>query len=114
MVLETLFGAQDLLETRDRNKKNKEMGEKVADTYKRAKAVTAMFHFNEYGCKIGKTALQKKKELQQIQHEKVIAARKKEEAAYVEKKRIYDDVINLQIDDDSKLTCAQLYNLCLT
>ena len=111
MVLETLIGAQDLLEARDRNKKNKEMGEKVADTYKRAKAVTAMYHFNEYGCKIGKTALQKKKELQQIQHEKVVAARKKEEAAYMERKRKYDEVVNLQIVDDRKLTAAQLRSL---
>ena len=60
MILEPLVGAQNLLEEIDRNKKNKERSEKVAETYKRAKAVIAMFHFNGYGCKIGMIALQKK------------------------------------------------------
>lgn len=54
MVLETLIGAQDLNEARERNKRNKTMGIEASDTYKKAKAVTAMFHFKEYGCKIGK------------------------------------------------------------
>ena len=66
-----------------------------------------MFHFNEYGCKIGKTALQKKRELQQIQNEKILAARKKEEAAYLQKKRKYDEVVSLNINDVD-LTIAQL------
>ena len=107
MVLETLVAAQDLHEARERNKKNKERGGHVAITHQRAKAVTAMFHFNEFGCKIGKTALQKKRELFHIQQQKVLAARKKEEQVYVEKKRKYDEVMNLNIDDN-KLTGVQL------
>ena len=67
-----------------------------------------MYFFNEFGCKIGKTALQKKQELFQIQQQKVLAARKKEEQVYIEKKRKYDEVMNLNIDDDNKLTGVQL------
>ena len=67
-----------------------------------------MYFFNEFGCKIGKNALQKKRKLFQIQQQKVLAARKKEEQAYVEKKRKYDEVMNLNIDDDNKLTGVQL------
>ena len=37
------------------------MGIEASNTYEKAKAVTAMFHFKEYGCKIGKTVLEKKK-----------------------------------------------------
>ena len=108
MVLETLIGHHDINEARERNKKHKENGLKVAETYKKAKALTAMYHFNMYGCKIGKTALEKKRELQLIQHEKTLAARRKEEAAYLEKKRKYDAVMNLQITNDTKLTAVQL------
>ena len=41
MVLETLIRAQDLLEARDRNRKNKEKGEQVSDTY-----ILKLFHQN--------------------------------------------------------------------
>ena len=110
MVLETLVGAHDLNEARERNRLNKSKGSAAAETYKTAKAVTAMFHFNEYGCKIGKTALDKKNDLYQPHLQKVKAARKKEEDAYNEKKRKYDDVMNLNISDN-KLTGAQLRSL---
>ena len=111
MVLETLVGAHDLNEARERNKKNKEKGNEVANKYKQAKAVTAMFHFNEYGCKIGKTALEKKREVEKVQQRKVLEARKKEETAYNEKKRKYDEVMKLNISDDDKLTAVQLRTL---
>jgi len=108
MVLETLVAAQDLHEARERNKRNKERGGKVAETHQKAKAVTAIYFFNQFGCKVGKTALQKKRELFDIQQQKVLAARKKEEQAYAEKQRKYDEVMSLSVDDDNKLTGAQL------
>lgn len=111
MVLETLIGHHDINEARERNKKNRENGQQVANTYKKAKALTAMYHFNMFGCKIGKTALEKKRELQLIQQEKIEAARKKEEDAYFERKRKYDDVMKLGITDDEKLTGVQLRSL---
>ena len=67
-----------------------------------------MYHFNVFGCKIGKTALEKRRKIQCIQYEKALVARKKEEAAYLEKKRKYDAVMNLQITNDTKLTEVQL------
>ena len=110
MVLETLIGAQDLNEARERNKRNKTMGIEASNTYKKAQAVTAMYHFKEYGCKIGKTALEKKREIQHIQKMKVLEARKKEEKVYNEKKRKYDEVMNLNISDE-KLTIGHLRHL---
>ena len=86
MVLETLVGTQDLNEARERNKKNKQKGSDASDKYKTAKAVTAMYYFNEFGCKIGKTALDKKRELQEIQQRKLLKARKKEERSYYDKR----------------------------
>ena len=111
MVLETIVAAQDLHEVRERNKRNKERGGKVAETHQKAKAATAMYFFNEFGCKIGKTALQKKRELFDIQQQKVLAARKKEEQVYAEKKRKYDEVMSLCIHNDNKLNGAQLQAL---
>ena len=108
IVLETLVGTQDLNEARERNKKNKEKGSEASDKYKTAKTVTAMYHFNEFGCKIGKTALDKKREVQEIQQKKMLEARKKEEKSYYEKKRKYDEVMNLNITDENKLTGSQL------
>ena len=70
-----------------------------------------MYFFNEFGCKVGKTALQKKRELFDIQQQKVLAARKKEEQLYPEKKHKYDEVMSLSIDNDNKLTGAQLQAL---
>ena len=67
-----------------------------------------MYFFNEFGCKIGKTALQKKQELFHIQQQKVLAARKKEEQVYFEKMRKYYEVMNLNIDDNNKLAGAHL------
>ena len=108
MILETLIGHHDVNEARETNKKQKENCLKVAKTYWKTKALTVIYHLNKFGCKIGKTALQKKKELQLIQHEKTLAARKKEEVAYLEKKRKYDAVMNLQITYNTKLTGVQL------
>ena len=67
-----------------------------------------MYLFNEFGCKIGKIALQKKRELFDIQQQKVLATRKKEEQVYAEKKCKYDEVMSLSIDNDNKLTGDQL------
>ena len=100
MVLDTLIGAYDLQEARMRNKKNKLKGIETSNQLKQAKAVTAMYHFNTFGCKIGKTALQKKQEIWQAQQEKLLKARKKEEAKYVALKRKYDDIIKLKLEDD--------------
>ena len=111
MVLDTLVGAQDLNEARERNKKKKEKGIEAANKYKQAKAVTAMFHFQKFGCKIGKTALDKKREMQQAQKLKILKAMKKEETAYNEKKRKYDEVMTLNVSDDDKLTTGQLRSL---
>ena len=65
MALDTLVGAQDLNEARERNKKKKkkEKGIEALNKYKQATAVTVMFHFQKIGCKIGKTALDKKREM---------------------------------------------------
>ena len=57
MVLDTLTGAQDLNEVRERNKKKKGKGIEASNKYKQAKAVIVMFHFQKFGYKIGKTAL---------------------------------------------------------
>ena len=51
--------------------KNKARCGQVAVTDQKAKAVTAMYFFNEFGYKIRKTALQKKQELFNIQQQKV-------------------------------------------
>ena len=40
---------------------------KVSNIYQKAEAITELYCFNEFGFKTGKTALQKKKELFQIQ-----------------------------------------------
>ena len=61
--LDTLIRAYDLQEARMRNKKIKEKGIETSNQLKQAKAVTTMYHFNQFGCKIGKTALQKKQEM---------------------------------------------------
>ena len=68
-----------------RGRGDKERGGLVAVTHQKAKAVTAIYFFNEFGCKIGKTALQKKRELFHTQQQKFLAARKKEEQVYIEK-----------------------------
>ena len=74
-------------------KRKKEKGIEASNKYKQAKAVTAMFHFQNFSRKIGKTALDKKREMQQAQKLKILEAMKKEETAYNEKKRRYDDVM---------------------
>ena len=61
-------------------------------------------------CKIGKSALQKKKELFEIQQKKILEARKKEEAKYMDNKRKYDAIMVLNIDDE-KLSGNQLKSL---
>ena len=87
MVLETLIGAQDLNEARERNNWNKEKDSDASNKYKAANVVLAKYYFNEYGCKIGKTALQKKLEIQQDQQRKLLQARKKEEQNYYEDRK---------------------------
>ena len=110
MVLETLIYAQDLNEARERNKRNKTVGIEASNTYKKAKAVTMIFHFQEYEYKIGNTALDKKREIQQIQKMKVLEARKQEGKVYNEKKRKYNEVMNLNVSEE-KLTIGQLHHL---
>ncbi len=100
MVLDTLIGAYDLQEARMRNKISKQKGAESSNQLMKAKAITAMYHFNKFGCKIGKTALQKKQELWQAQQEKLLKARKKEEAKYVALKRKCDNIMDLKLDDD--------------
>ena len=60
MVLDTLIAAYDLQEARMRNTINKQKGIETSKQLKQEKAVTTMYHFQEFGCTIGKTALQKK------------------------------------------------------
>ena len=110
MVLETLVEAHNLNGTRERNKLNKSKSSATAETSKTAKVVTVMFYFYKQGCKIGKTALDKKNYLYQAHLQKVKAARKTEEATYKEKKKKYDDVMNLNMSDN-KLTGTQLRSL---
>ena len=69
-----------------------------------------MYHFNSFCCKKGKTALEKKRELFNIQQQKILAARKKEEAAYMERKKKQDEVMNIGIEDE-KMTRTQLQAL---
>ena len=107
MVLDTLIGAYDLQEARMRNKRNKQKGIETSNQLKKAKAVTAKYHFNEFGYKIGKTALEKKKQVWKDQQKKLLKARKKEEAKYVALKRKYDHIMNLNLDDE-KLSGNQL------
>ena len=47
-----------------------------------------MFHFNEIGCKIGKSALEKKKKFAHLQQQKKLQAKKKEEEDYGEKEEL--------------------------
>ena len=68
----------------EREIKNKENGSEASNKYKAAKAVTAMYYFNEFGCNVGKTALDKKREVQEIQQKKILEARKKEEKRHSE------------------------------
>ena len=107
MVLDTLIGADDLQEARMRNKVNKQKGVETSNQLKKAKAVTAMYHFNEFGCKIDKTTLEKKREVWQAQQEKLLKASKKEEAKCVALKRKYDYNMNLNLNDE-KLSGNQL------
>ena len=110
MVLDTLVGSYDLQEARMRNKRNKEKGIETSKNLDQAKALTAMYHFTKFGCKIGKSACQKKKELFEIQQKKVLEARKNEEAQYMDKKRNYDAIMVLYINDE-KLSRDQLKSL---
>ena len=87
MVFGTLIGHHDFNKARERNKKDKENYLRVTDTYRKAKALTVIHHFNIFGCKVGKTVLQKKEGPKLIQHEKTLASRKKEEVAKLEIKR---------------------------
>jgi len=107
MVLDALVAQNDLLEARERIRIKKQEGEQVSTIFDSAKALTAMVHFNEIGCKIGKSALQKKRYLADLQLNKKLEARKKEEANYLEKKRAYDNIVSLNIEDD-KLNKEQL------
>ena len=74
------------------------------------KTVTAMFHFNNLGCVIGKDALQKKQHIVAIQQSKILQARKKEESVFQEKKLKYEEIVALNLSDD-KLKNDQLKTL---
>ena len=81
------------------------MGIQAFNTCKKAMAVTAMFHFKEYGCKIDTTALETKREIQEVQKMKILEARKKEEKAYSEKKRIYYEGMKVNVILMTKSYC---------
>ena len=49
MALDTLIGSYDLQEARMRNKRNKGKGIETSKNLERAKALTAMYHFNKFG-----------------------------------------------------------------
>ena len=107
MALDCLVHSNDIMESRERNKLNKEQGEQMKSNFEKAKSVTAMYHFNSYGCKIGKDALQIKKELHENEKRKQLEARRKEEREYFQKKEKYEEIIKRDIPDD-KLSAAQL------
>ena len=86
---------------------NRDKGEKTKHDFEKARSITAMYHFNSYGCKIGKTALDIKKELQDIQKKKQLEARNKEEKDYFEKKEKYEAIMTLNLPDE-KLNAAHL------
>ena len=66
-----------------------------------------MMHFNEIGCKIGKTALQKKKHVAHLQSQKKLDQLKKEQEEYYNRKRAYNEVSALGVEDE-KLNNEQL------
>ena len=61
--------------------------------------------------KLVKLYWKRKREIEEVQKMKILEARKKEEKAYNEKKRKYDEVMNLNVTDDEKLTAGQLRSL---
>ena len=67
------------MDNKERNKLHNEKGVQIIYNFQNARGITEMYHFNSYGCKIGKTALEIKKELQDIQKKKQAKARMKEE-----------------------------------
>ena len=107
MVLDTIVAETDLREARERNRLKKIEGQTITSKLNDVKSVTAMYHFNELGCKIGKDALEKKKEIFDIQQAKLLEARKKEEYDFRQKQAKYDEVMALKLPDE-KLTGAQL------
>ena len=78
--------------------------------FEQVKLVTTMFHFNTIGCKIGKDALQKKREMVAMQTAKDLESQKKEEAKYNQRKNKFNEIMAKNIPDD-KLTITQLKTL---
>ena len=107
MVLDTIVAENDLREARERNRIKKQEGEDMMSKLNDVKSVTAMYHFNQLGCKIGMDALDKKKEIFKMQQAKLLEARKKEEHDFRQKETKYNQVMALKLSDD-KLTAAQL------
>ena len=85
----------------------KQRGNTLAEKYEAAKAVTAMYHFNNFGCAVGKDALQKKREIDQLHNAKMNEIHEKQRQDFEEKKRKYDEIIAMNIDDE-KLNVTQL------
>ena len=107
MLLETLIAHEDIQEARERNRRKKEKGEEMKKVYTEAKSLTAMYHFNEHGCKVRMDALQKKRHLQSIQDDKVREALKKDVEAWERKKDKFEKVMEKNVPED-KLTGEQL------
>ena len=107
MVIEALVGENDLMEARERIRLKKQRGEEASSIFDSAKALTAMVHFNEIGCKIGKSALEKKKHIAHLQRQKKLDSMEKELAEFNQRKMAYDAVVNLKIEDE-KLSNEQL------
>ena len=106
MVLQTLVADEDLRESRERNRLSKLKGNTLAEKYENAKAVTAMYHFNNFGCAVGMNALQKKREIDQLNNAKVYESHQKQRHDFEAKKKKYDEVIAMNIDDE-KLNVTQ-------
>ena len=110
IVLDTIVAEKDLMEARERNRLKKMEGNDIKNKLAAVKTVTAMFHFNNLGCVIGKDALQKKQHIVAIQQSKILQARKKEESVFQEKKLKYEEIVALNLSDD-KLKNDQLKTL---
>ena len=66
-----------------------------------------MVHFNEIGCKIGKSALEKKIHIAHLQSKKKFDSMEKELAEFNDRKMAYEAVLKLNIEDE-KLSNEQL------
>ena len=110
MVLETYIAEKDLREARERNRIKKMEGDEMMKKFDDVKAVTAMYHFNEFGCSVGTDALKKKQLIQRINEKKQQDQLKKDQNEFEIKRFKYDQVVEQNIPDEN-LNGVQLKTL---